>query len=136
MAIKILEKINAEQTAKLADKKFPEFHTGDIVRVSVRIKEGEKTRVQDFEGKVLAIDNGTKNASGNFTVSRDRIGSSRRRGARFMNDCRGASPANAREPSVSIIIFIHSICGIVIGVFIPISGPITETPTAQRFIIS
>ena len=74
MAIKILEKINAEQTATLADKKFPEFHTGDIVRVSVRIKEGEKTRVQDFEGKVLAIDNGTKNASGNFTVSRDSYG--------------------------------------------------------------
>ena len=74
MAIKLLEKINAEQTAKLADKKFPEFHTGDIVRVSVRIKEGEKTRVQDFEGKVLAIDNGTKNASGNFTVSRDSYG--------------------------------------------------------------
>ena len=74
MAIKILEKINAEQTAKLAEKKFPEFHAGDIVRVSVRIKEGEKTRVQDFEGKVLAIDNGTKNASGNFTVSRDSYG--------------------------------------------------------------
>ena len=74
MAIKLLEKINAEQTAKLAEKKFPEFHTGDIVRVSVRIKEGEKTRVQDFEGKVLAIDNGTKNASGNFTVSRDSYG--------------------------------------------------------------
>jgi len=33
-----------------------------------------KTRVQDFEGKVLAIDNGTKNASGNFTVSRDSYG--------------------------------------------------------------
>ena len=74
MAIKILEKINAEQTAKLADKKFPEFRAGDVVRVSVRIKEGEKTRVQDFEGKVLAIDNGTKNASGNFTVSRDSYG--------------------------------------------------------------
>ena len=74
MAIKILEKINAEQTAKLAEKKFPEFHAGDIVRVSVRIREGEKTRVQDFEGKVLAIDNGTKNASGNFTVSRDSYG--------------------------------------------------------------
>ena len=74
MAIKLLEKINAEQTAKLADKKFPEFHAGDTVRVSVRIKEGEKTRVQDFEGKVLAIDNGTKNASGNFTVSRDSYG--------------------------------------------------------------
>jgi large subunit ribosomal protein L19 len=65
---------HAEQTAKLAEKNFPEFHTGDIVRVSVRIREGEKTRVQDFEGKVLAIDNGAKNASGNFTVSRDSYG--------------------------------------------------------------
>ena len=74
MAIKILEKINAEQTAKLAEKNFPDFHAGDVVRVSVRIKDGEKTRVQDFEGKVLAIDNGRKNASGNFTVSRDAYG--------------------------------------------------------------
>ena len=80
MGIALLDKINAEQTAKLADKKFPEFHTGDVVRVSVRIKEGvdkegkAKTRLQDFEGKVLAIDNGTKNAAGNFTVSRDSYG--------------------------------------------------------------
>ncbi len=74
MGIKLLDKINAEQTAKLAEKKFPEFRAGDVVRVSVRIKEGEKTRVQDFEGKVLAVDNGTKNASGNFTVSRDSYG--------------------------------------------------------------
>ena len=74
MGIKILDKINAEQTAKLAEKKFPEFHTGDIVRVSIKIKEGDKFRVQDFEGRVLAIDNGTKNASGNFTVSRDSYG--------------------------------------------------------------
>ena len=74
MGIAILDKINAEQTAKLADKNFPDFHTGDIVRVSVRIKEGDKTRLQDFEGKVLAIDNGKKNAAGNFTVSRDSYG--------------------------------------------------------------
>ena len=74
MGIKLLDKINAEQTAKLADKKFPEFRAGDVVRVSVRIKEGEKTRVQDFEGKVLAVDNGRGNASGNFTVSRDSYG--------------------------------------------------------------
>ena len=74
MDIKLLDKINAEQTAKLADKKVPEFRAGDIVRVSVRIKEGEKTRVQDFEGKVLAVDNGRGNASGNFTVSRDSYG--------------------------------------------------------------
>ena len=74
MAIKILDKINAEQTAEAAKKNFPEFRTGDIVRVSIKIKEGDKFRIQDFEGKVLAIDNGTKNASGNFTVSRDIYG--------------------------------------------------------------
>jgi large subunit ribosomal protein L19 len=74
MGIKIIDKINAAEAAKIAAKNFPEFHTGDIVRVSVRIREGEKTRVQDFEGKVLAIDNGAKNASGNFTVSRDTYG--------------------------------------------------------------
>ena len=74
MGIKLLDKINAEQTAKLADKKFPEFRAGDVVRVSVRIKEGEKFRVQDFEGKVLAIDNGRTNVAGNFTVSRDAFG--------------------------------------------------------------
>ena len=74
MGIKLLDKINAEQTAKLADKKFPEFRAGDIVRVSVRIKEGDKTRIQDFEGKVLAVDNGRSSASGNFTVSRDSYG--------------------------------------------------------------
>ena len=74
MGIAILDKINAEQTAGLAKKGFPEFHTGDVVRVSVRIKEGDKTRLQDFEGKVLAIDNGRGNASGNFTVTRDSYG--------------------------------------------------------------
>jgi large subunit ribosomal protein L19 len=74
MGIKLIDKINAEQTAGLADKNFPEFRTGDIVRVSIKIKEGEKFRVQDFEGKVLAIDNGRKNISGTFTVSRESYG--------------------------------------------------------------
>ena len=74
MGIKLLDKINAEQTAKLAEKNFPEFRAGDIVRVSIKIKEGEKFRIQDFEGKVLAIDNGRKNVTGNFTVSRDAFG--------------------------------------------------------------
>ena len=61
MGIAIIDKINAEQTAGLAKKGFPEFRAGDVVRVSVRIKEGDKTRVQDFEGKVLAVDNGRGN---------------------------------------------------------------------------
>ena len=74
MGIKLLDKINAEQTAGLADKKFPEFKTGDIVRVSIKIKEGDKFRIQDFEGKVLAVDNGRKSVAGNFTVSRESYG--------------------------------------------------------------
>ena len=74
MGIKLIDKINAEQTAGLAAKNFPEFRTGDTVRVSIKIKEGDKFRVQDFEGKVLAIDNGRKNITGNFTVSSDRYG--------------------------------------------------------------
>jgi len=74
MGIKLIDKINAEQTAGLAAKNFPEFRTGDIVRVSIKIKEGDKFRVQDFEGKVLAIDNGRKSITGNFTVSRDSYG--------------------------------------------------------------
>ena len=74
MGIKLIDKINAEQTAGLAGKNYPEFRAGDIVRVSIKIKEGDKFRIQDFEGKVLAVDNGRKNVSGTFTVSRDTYG--------------------------------------------------------------
>ena len=74
MGIKLIDKINAEQTAGLAEKKFPAFRAGDIVRVSIKIKEGDKFRIQDFEGLVLAVDNGRKNVSGTFTVSRDSYG--------------------------------------------------------------
>ena len=74
MGIKLLDKINAEQTAALAGKNFPEFRAGDIVRVSIKIKEGDKFRIQDFEGKVLAIDNGRRNVSGTFTVTRESYG--------------------------------------------------------------
>ena len=74
MGIKLIDKINAEQTASLAEKKIPEFRAGDVVRVSIKIKEGDKFRVQDFEGKVLAIDNGRQNVAGNFTVSRESYG--------------------------------------------------------------
>ena len=74
MGIKLLDKINAELTAALAGKNFPEFRAGDIVRVSIKIKEGDKFRIQDFEGKVLAIDNGRRNVSGTFTVTRESYG--------------------------------------------------------------
>ncbi len=45
---------------------IPEFRPGDTVRVSVRIVEGEKERIQDFEGVVIRIRRG--NNRGTFTV--------------------------------------------------------------------
>ena len=74
MGIKLIDKINAEQTAALAGKNFPAFRAGDIVRVSIKIKEGDKFRVQDFEGKVFSVDNGRGAIAGNFVVSRDTMG--------------------------------------------------------------
>ena len=74
MAIRLIEKIDAETKAINAEKNFPAIHAGDTVVVSIRIKEGEKTRIQDFEGKVLAVDNGQKSASGTFTVRRESYG--------------------------------------------------------------
>jgi large subunit ribosomal protein L19 len=45
---------------------LPEFRPGDMVRVHVRIKEGEKERIQVFEGNVISIKGG--GASESFTV--------------------------------------------------------------------
>lgn len=44
----------------------PEFATGDTVKVHVRIREGEKERVQVFQGVVISKRRGTTNAT--FTV--------------------------------------------------------------------
>ncbi len=55
----------------LVEKKFlktdlPKFMSGDTVKVHVKIKEGDKERVQVFEGAVIAINNG--GARKTFTV--------------------------------------------------------------------
>ena len=47
-------------------REIPDFRSGDTVRVEVRIKEGEKLRVQAFEGVVISIRGGGIGAS--FTV--------------------------------------------------------------------
>ena len=46
----------------------PEFNVGDTVRVSVRIKEGERERIQAFEGTVIAKKHG--GVAETFTVRR------------------------------------------------------------------
>jgi len=41
----------------MADRNFPEFTIGDTIIVSQKIKEGDKERIQDFEGDVIAMNN-------------------------------------------------------------------------------
>jgi len=63
----IIEQLDAEQAKKLADARAtPEFQPGDTVIVNVKVKEGERTRVQAYEGVCIARNGGGLNES--FTV--------------------------------------------------------------------
>ncbi|MFD2676844.1 50S ribosomal protein L19 [Camelimonas lactis] len=63
----IIEQIDQEQIARLtADRKFPEFEPGDTVQVNVKVREGERSRVQAYEGVCIARAGGGINQS--FTV--------------------------------------------------------------------
>ena len=59
---KIIEVTNNELKENL-----PEFRSGDTVSVGVKVIEGDKSRVQQFEGTVIAISAG-KGTSKTFTV--------------------------------------------------------------------
>lgn len=51
----LIEEFEREQIARLTqDKTIPEFRPGDTLRVHVTIKEGEKSRVQVYEGVCIA----------------------------------------------------------------------------------
>lgn len=52
---------------------LPEFDTGDTVRVDYKVVEGNRTRVQAFEGVVIARQNG-KGARSSFTVRKMSFG--------------------------------------------------------------
>ena len=47
----VIQQIEAEQ---MASKKIPEFRSGDTVEVKVKVKEGDRERLQAFEGVVIA----------------------------------------------------------------------------------
>jgi large subunit ribosomal protein L19 len=63
----IMEKLHA----KLQRKDFPKVNAGDTVRVQVKIKEGDKERVQAFEGTVISCRSGH---TGSFTVRKMSFG--------------------------------------------------------------
>ena len=63
----LLKQIEQEQIARLtANKEIPEFGPGDTVIVNVKVVEGERSRVQAYEGVCLARSGGGINQS--FTV--------------------------------------------------------------------
>ena len=63
----IIRALEAEQIEKLtAGKTIPDFSPGDTVRVSVKVVEGERERLQSYEGVVIGRSNDGLNSS--FTV--------------------------------------------------------------------
>ncbi|MCS0497370.1 50S ribosomal protein L19 [Ancylobacter mangrovi] len=65
--VDIIKELETEQAAKLAaQREIPDFQPGDTVIVNVKVKEGERSRVQAYEGVVIARTGGGINES--FTV--------------------------------------------------------------------
>ena len=63
----VVEKFEHEQIAKLMEgKEIPVFAPGDTVRVAVRVVEGTRARIQNYEGVCIARKNRGLNSS--FTV--------------------------------------------------------------------
>jgi len=63
----LLQEIEREQVEQLAaNRPVPKFQPGDTVRVSLRVVEGERERVQAFEGVCIARKNAGINS--NFTL--------------------------------------------------------------------
>ncbi|MEH2511319.1 large subunit ribosomal protein L19 [Nitrobacteraceae bacterium AZCC 1564] len=63
----LIQQLNKEQLEKLsAGKTIPEFGPGDTIIVNVKVKEGERTRVQAYEGVCIGRSGGGINES--FTV--------------------------------------------------------------------
>jgi large subunit ribosomal protein L19 len=73
--VNLIQQIEAEEIAKVmsaAGKEIPTFRAGDTVRVGVRVVEGERTRVQAYEGVCIARSN--KGIGSNFTVRKMSFG--------------------------------------------------------------
>ena len=69
----IIQQIEAENIAKFNEtESIPEFRPGDTLRVGVKVIEGDRTRVQAFEGVCIARAN--KGVGSNFTVRKISFG--------------------------------------------------------------
>jgi large subunit ribosomal protein L19 len=69
----LIQTLEAENIAKLVAKRpIPEFRPGDTLKVGVRVVEGERTRVQNYEGVCIARSN--RGMGSNFTVRKISFG--------------------------------------------------------------
>ena len=69
----LIQTLEAEAIAALSEnKKIPEFRAGDTVKVGVKVIEGERTRIQNYEGVCIARSN--KGMGSNFTVRKMSFG--------------------------------------------------------------
>ena len=69
----VIEQLRKEEADRLlAARKVPEFRPGDTVRVNVKIKEGERERVQAYEGVCIARSG--QGVDENFTVRKISFG--------------------------------------------------------------
>jgi len=73
MTMNVIEELEKEEADRLlANRKIPDFQPGDTVRVNVRIKEGERERVQAYEGVCIGRSGGGLQES--FTVRKISFG--------------------------------------------------------------
>jgi large subunit ribosomal protein L19 len=70
-SMNLIQTIEAEEIAKAA-KDIPDFRPGDTLRVGVKVVEGERSRVQAYEGVCIARAN--KGFGSNFTVRKMSFG--------------------------------------------------------------
>ena len=69
----LIQELEAEAIAAFNETKtIPEFRPGDTLRVGVRVVEGERTRVQNYEGVCIARSN--RGINSNFTVRKISFG--------------------------------------------------------------
>jgi large subunit ribosomal protein L19 len=69
----LIQQLEAEAIEQLAAaKSLPDFRPGDTLRIGVRVVEGERTRVQNFEGVCIARSN--RGMGSNFTVRKISFG--------------------------------------------------------------
>jgi large subunit ribosomal protein L19 len=69
----LIQMLEAETVAALSEgKKIPEFRAGDTLRVGVKVVEGDRSRVQMYEGVCIARSN--KGVNSNFTVRKISFG--------------------------------------------------------------